>query len=237
MNELAIADPNLHVIAETPDEMKSANQALIEWCAQKIKLVKEEHKELQECYEVAKKNRWRWRPLKHHAELAAKRVEYYKKMEAALRAGYYIVPNFPVSIFAIRTNRDTPLRLVTTNNWSSHEQKAQMLPQGEGDYKSSDPHVWSRPIDWDKEKKQYTKTEYWAESFKQIEFPISMMKPRVMEAVTRAMAMKIFDDFGILPGHRKVDPVIVGRIIDPRNPWRDKLVSFIIAWALDTEVL
>lgn len=239
MNQLALAEQHLHVIAQTPDEMKSANQALTEWCNHKITLLKEDHKELNDCYLVAKQNRWRWKPLKKHAEMALKRIEYYRKIQAALKAGFYIVPNFPVSLFAIRTNVDQPLRLVSTSWNNGHDQKARTLPEGKGEYKNPEPKVMQRVVEFD-EKGKAKKTEYWAESFKEVEFPFNMAKPKIMEATTRAMAMKLFDDFGILPGHAvKRDPMIIGRILDPRSPgWGErKHVSFIIAWALDTEVL
>jgi len=65
-----------------------------------------------------------------------------------------------------------------------------------------------------------------------------MAKPRIMEATSRAMALKIFDDFGILPAQRKGDPMIIARIIDPRSrSYSDKHVSFLITWHLDTRTL
>lgn len=240
MNELAIAEEHLHVIAETPEEMKSANQALAEWCNHKIKLMQQERNELHECYLKAKKNRWNYKSLERHVKLAEQRITFYRKIQTALKAGFYIVPNFPVSLFAIRTDRDKPLKLLTTHNgWRDHDQKAMVLPEGEGEYKNPDPLVLQSVIERD-EKGNAKKTKYWAESFREIEFPFNMAKPKVMEAASRAMAMKLFDDFGILPGHRRTgDPIIVGRIHDPRPQGYSprKHVSFIIAWALDTEVL
>lgn len=65
-----------------------------------------------------------------------------------------------------------------------------------------------------------------------------MSKPKIMEATTRAMALKIFDDFGILPEERKQDPLIIARIRDPRSTaYNHRFVSFIIAWNLNTSTL
>jgi hypothetical protein len=75
----------------------------------------------------------------------------------------------------------------------------------------------------------------------EIDFPVTMTKAHIMQAVDRAMAIKIFDDFGCLPGHhKKRDPIIVGRLRDPRpaswtNPQR--WISFILAWHLDTDMI
>lgn len=246
--ELAVASPqnisvhqdgSLQVSAFTPDEMLHANSALIQWCDGKIASLESEHKELSEAVEHAKLRKWKTSTLAKHANLSLKRIEYFRKMKGALEQGFYIVPNFPVTMFAIRTSREKPLRLATFSRWGSTlEQPAQALPAGEGEYKNPLPEVWQSACPTEKEP---DRKEYWAEFYKDIEFPINMAKPQIMEAVTRAMALNIFDEFGILPDPKpKRDPVIIGRIIDPRSvsySTQKKHISFIIAWHLDTRVL
>ena len=253
MNELAIAEPsniiqkgdNIEIQAQTPQEMQQANGALIVWCDQKIKLVQAEYREMKAAAEHAKKNRWSWKPLASQAARSKKRADYYKKIKSALEQGFYIVPNFPVSVFALRSNKDAPLALFSTThgcNYQPFAQKEQLcgtLPEGEGEYKNPFPlvHFENEVVTNDKGEK-HRNWEHWAEEWRDVEFPISMAKPQIMEAVSRAMAMKIFDDFGVLPGHRKVDPIIVGRIKDPRGPsYGFKGVSFILFWYLDTAIL
>jgi hypothetical protein len=63
----------------------------------------------------------------------------------------------------------------------------------------------------------------------------------VMEATALAMSKRIFDRIGVVTG-KKEDPVVVGQIIDPRSKsvWHhqpDRMVTFFIAWWLDTRTL
>jgi hypothetical protein len=263
MNELVTTDSapaikdssDLSVIAQTPDEMKSANLALIAWCDQKIRELRAEHVELCTASDHAKKMKWQWRTLHAQALKCAKRMIYFGKMRQALKEGFFIVPNFPVNVFAIRTERGYPLQMWSIDENYSYkpfrhkQQPSSMLPEGEGEYKNPFPLVRHRrelakkpdgspQINW----------VQWADEFKDIEFPLCMAKPQIMEATSRAMAMKLFDDFGLFEGHttmrvhveRRVtrDPIIVARLKDPRSTtyeWRG--ISFIVAWHLDTAVL
>jgi len=57
---------------------------------------------------------------------------------AAFEAGYYIVPNFPATVFAIRTDRDNPKRnkhIAYTYN-PKITAECDVLPAGEGEYKN-----------------------------------------------------------------------------------------------------
>lgn len=66
-----------------------------------------------------------------------------------------------------------------------------------------------------------------------------MAKPHIMCAVERAMALKIFDDIGILPdpSPKKKDPIIVGRIYDNPTTYHRVPLTFMISWHLDTRAL
>ena len=105
------------------------------------------------------------------------------------------------------------------------------MPISVGDYKNNRPNIYEKRID---EKTKH----YWAESWKDVEFPVNMCKPVIMEATTEAMALKIFDRFGVFPSTRKkIDPVIIGQIVHKAGPFNEKIVSFMIAWHLNTNVL
>ena len=86
-----------------------------------------------------------------------------------------------------------------------------------------------------------------AAAFFPLALPVTMAKPTIMYAATRAMALKIFDDLAILPGYApgegtnppKGDPIIVARILDPTrsyNGWykKEHWVTFMVAWHLNT---
>lgn len=253
MSEQALAireSHNIEVSARTPDEMKESNQKLIQWCDSKIRELRTDHIELDAAYKSALKKKWKHSVLQRHAEIAKKRIIFYGKLRTALKGGYYIVPNFPVTVFAMRTERNKPLRLASTvrQNYPPSmlkEQQTSSLPAGAGSYVSPKPNVTvenfgevsikdgSKTIEWGS----------WAEKWNPVEFPICMSKLEIMEATNRAMEIKLFDDFGVLSNasiHRRGcgDPIIVGRIRDPRSTtWNQRYVSFIIAWHLDTRTL
>lgn len=241
-SQLATVSENITVMAETPAEMQNANQSLIEWCKAKMKALNADHFELFAAYTHAVEHKWKSSTLKRHADLALKRVEFYNKIKKALELGYYIVPNFPVTVFAIRTDKKSPLKLMSTTSWSEREQKAPALQEGEGDYKNPLPEIYEQTStvpDPQKPGENKKVTKYWAHDWLALDFPINMAKPRIMEASSRVMALKLFDDLGVLPSpYHKADPVIIARILDPRStPYSRRYVSFMVAWALDTKTL
>lgn len=234
---------NVDVVAENSDEMALAQSSLVEWFRAKLKLVRVEAAELRFAYQQAVERKWKSSTLQRHADLALKRVEFYEKVLGALEHGYQIVPSFPVTAFMIRTNRKNPLRMVTPNYWAKHTQEPEGLPTGEGAYKNPFPVVRQETLS-PATQTQSEKVRYWAESWESVEFPVSMAAPRIIEATTRAMALKIFDDIGILPGHApsegtrapRGDPVIVARIKQPKKYPAENVrwVTFIVAWRMNT---
>lgn len=241
---------NLEVQAQTPDEMKEANVALITWCDQKIRSLRVDFIELEATWKAAKERKWKFTVLKRHAAICKKRIIFYGKLRTALKSGWYIVPNFPVSVFAIRTDKTKPLALLSTyrQNQQPHvtkDQQTASLPHGEGEYVSPNPVVSIENFGKAKLTDGREVTEWSAEAtdWNEVDFPLCMAKPKIMEAVGRAMEIKLFDDFGVLSdahiGRRGCgDPIIVGRIRDPRSTtYHQKMVSFIIAWSLETRTL
>jgi hypothetical protein len=244
---------NIEVTAETSGEMAQCQSALIGWCKAKIAETRHQARELKEAFHHAVKRKWKSDTLKRHAALAAKRQDFYERMLRALEQGYQIVPSFPITAFAIRTDRKNPLRMFTTDWVQKHTQESNQLPAGEGDYKNPFPLVLDERVAPEVRATETTpyKSEvknYWAEAWKELEFPVTMAKPRIMEATTRAMALKIFDEIGILPGyapHKGTrppagDPMIIATLIVPKSPGgyiEARRISFIIAWHLDTKSL
>ena len=233
------AQVDVQLTATEPDEIACAQQALIAWCAQKIDSLNAERLELESARDHAIKQKWSSGTLKKHAALAQNRVEFYEKMKSALEHGYVIIPNFPVTVFAIRTSKSKPLKMLS-DSWSdTHEQKAEQLPEGVGDYKNPFPKVWQRQLQKGTQENDWKSiTEYWVEEWKDMDFPISMSKVRIMEATTNAMALRLFDDFGIMPERKREDPIIVARLLDPRSTkYNRRFVTFMVAWHLNTRDL
>lgn len=241
-----IPPANIEVTAESPDEMEMAQKSLIEWARNKVTEQQQDRDELVAAYDYAVKQKWANGALKRQSEKAVKRVTFYEKVLQALEAGYVIVPNFPVTAFAIRTDKTKPLKMLTTRWADSHTQIPQALPVGEGEYKNPFPAVWEKSIAPETNTTNEVK-QYWSGAWKDLEFPVSMSKPTIMAAATRAMALKIFDDLAILPGHApsegtrppKGDPIIVARIMDPTRSFLGysnsaHWVTFMVAWHLNT---
>ena len=88
--------------------------------------------------------------------------------------------------------------------------------------------------------------EYFNKAFEDVEFPLDLAKPELMRITSEAMALKLFDEIGVLRVQRddtavaKGDPVILGRIIHPvgrdYNSARTRL-TFFIGWYVDTRDL
>lgn len=222
----------MHDVALTatlPGEMIEAQDQLIAWCENKIAVEKADAEELRLATDHAKKCKWKYSTLQSNYYKAVRRVEYYEKIKLSLEAGFYIVPNFPIQMFAIRTKSKRPsyAKMTEWRGGSDFKQDAKELPVGEGEYKNPFPVIYETggenkhfyPGEWD-----------------QFEFPVMMAKPQIMEATNRAMALRIFDQIGIMPAHRKEDPVIIGQI-HRKSGYNTKTVSFMIAWHLNTNVL
>lgn len=244
---------DVSVTATRPDEMAQAQTALIHWAEAKVAEMAAEHDEAKATLETAVKCKWRTEPLRRLHAKAEKRLTFYEKILAALRAGYTIVPNFPVTAFAIRTDRTRPLRMLTTSHYTKHTQQPAGLPVGEGEYQNPFPHVdqttvreYSPPHDGKPAQQEIC--EYYAYAWRDLEFPVTMAKPEIIEATTRAMAIKVFDDLGVLPGLApgegtkppKGDPMIVARIWDESqmlpgySRQSRRHVTFMVAWRINT---
>lgn len=234
---------NLCLTALEPGDMATCQQAMILWVTRKIAEIRADAAELRAAFEHAKARKWKTSVIGAHMRKQEARVSFYEKMKTALEHGYVIVPNFPVTAFAIRTSRTSPLRMITHANWVlNKDQKPEVLPAGEGHYQNPFPEVWSRKVrhsDPQKAAAGQTEIESWAAGWNDLDFPINMARPEVMEATSNAMALKIFDQLGILPSpYKKQDPIIVGQLIDPRGTkYRPKVVTFMVAWHLDTRTL
>jgi hypothetical protein len=215
--------------------------SLILWSARKIQAIKGEIAEAQEQLAIAVQNKWNRAAWQTQIRKHERRMAFYKKVKGALEAGYYIVPPFPVEIFAIRTDRKRP-EPMRSDFSSNHDQLAQSLPIGEGSY--VDPRPTCQKDSWTKTNPDGTKkqmTEYYATEFRAVDFPFKLAKPEIMGATAKAMAQKIFDRLGILPGTHKPDPIICGQIIIPNQPsWSKRdpnVINFFVAWWLDTSTL
>lgn len=230
------------VIATTPAAMIEAQKSLISWADRKIEAIKLESKEAVEQLAIAVERKWKTDAWRRQVAKYERRVEFYEKIKAALNAGYYIVPPFPIDVFAIRTKRESPKAMDGTHP-NNHDQDAQVLAIGDGRYVDPTPVRDSyNDVTTGSDGKPRTVTHYHATEFSDVEFPFKLARSEIRDATNAAMALGIFDRMGVLPRTRSPDPLVCGQIIVPGQPsyyGADSLkaVTFFVAWWLDTKTL
>jgi len=209
------------------------------------------------CKELLKDGKWNPHALKRALENARKRYDFYEKALLILEAGYMLFPTGSCDLFAVRTKRRTPdAQLVKSeyawgDNRTTRQAKAQALRAGEGRYVSTDLLIYQRQeaieVEKNGEKVKVDGFRFRNEDFQDIEFPLEIAKPELMQITSQAMALKFFDEIGVLrirsddaAAPRKADPVILGRIIYPiKQGWASerRRLTFYIGWYIDTATL
>ena len=231
---------DVQLVARSPDDMQRAQQSLSAWVSQKIAILERDFDDATQNSRLAVSSKISPKVFDRQCDMLRRRIQFYEKIQQAVGAGYCIVPNFPVDIFAIRTTRKAPKRGESTYSLSRFEQHPMKLPAGAGEYQDNLPVVSSRVESrTDREGKEIQQRVYYPSDWpEEIDFPVSVVKPVVMSATTQAMALKCFDSLGIAGGrHQKGDPIVVGHIYDPRDRGFYRFVTFLIAWWVDTRDL
>jgi len=127
---------DMMVVARSPKELEVAQGRLILWAGTNLEKAREELADVQKNFEISQRNKWRSGPWKNRIPHLKKLMNYYEKIRAALEAGYYVVPDFPIDVFAIRTSRKNPHKNIAHSRspWDLRiqEQKTDSPPLGEG---------------------------------------------------------------------------------------------------------
>ena len=232
------------LIARTAGEMQQAQGRLIEWADAKLVELRAELGDADTEFKNARKRKWRSSGLSRIMTRLRGQVRFYDKVREALKAGFALVPDFPVSVFAIRTEYESPSG--TTSNISQKPSRMD-LPQrtespalGDGKYVSPFPAVFhsSKQIPKDAHHDERTKFTIEATAFAEVDIPLALAKPVLADALDHAMALKCFDELGICPPTRRRarDPMVIGTVI-LKEGFREQRISFLVAWFLDTRTL
>ena len=246
--------PIVHLVARNPVEMASAQAHLASWLAIKVGLCQTEAAELSGAVAEAKQHKWKSSILEGQHTRAVERHRFYEKCLLAVEAGYTIIPDIPIDVFAIRTARAKPRpgEKVTesTNQWvrpNLPDETPQRLPAGEGEYRNPAQLVQVlHERDKNNEGEELHIRSIKATGWNAIEFPVIAAVPLVMSATEQAMAAKLFDQIGVSPQGRarNADPLIIGQILGQARGWnygagqaRYRTASFLIAWHLDVRTL
>jgi hypothetical protein len=240
--DVAVLDPegkveNLPLVALTPWEMPEQQRKLAAWCTRKIDSVQRELATF-----VALEDEAIAGGFKHASYTAAvnrtkKRIVYYEKIQAAVEAGYLIVPNMPTKTFAVRVNRAKPSRKQGNYQSSVNQADPDLLPAGEGRYVDDALYTGSETYqDTDYAGKAIEKVRHFSTDFDEdVDFPLQGVMPEVLRATSRAMALKLFDQLGVVLNNGGRDPIVVGQLLDPKG--NSRLVTFFVAWWLNTDTL
>jgi hypothetical protein len=238
--EKPLDDDKLVVIARNPAEMQVAQQKLCEWAAGQVEKSLAELREMEASLEEAKKSKWRTTGFVTNIRYARERFNYYTKVKAALDAGYVIVPNFDLDIFAIRTTKHRPKNEESSGRWGkptprdfeNHSDRPQL---GDGEYRDPWPQLTHTVETVGAGDKAHKENRAVAGDWRDVDFPYKLAKPQILTDTSKAMACMIFDKIGVTP-HRRArnqDPMIVGQITCKGRPSQEKDISFLITWWVD----
>lgn len=225
------------LIALDPHGLAAAQTTLIEWCDGKLSAIQTEITQAHGIAQALRKANMSDARARRLVTGINKRAAFYSKIKVALNEGYYILPPIPHQTFAIRSKREFPLRNEAIGSkWKADEPKAQILPVGEGEFHNAT--VEREVVNYVTMKENGKDVEKSVEanvSWKEIEFPFFPVKPEIIEATSKALAMKVFDWLGAAPPYRSTDPMIIGCIKHYKQ--YQGPVHFFVAWWLDLETL
>lgn len=236
-----LGKPNddLIVFARTPGELENSQGHLIHWVKQTLAMHRQKLRDAEANLKAAADAKVKTAPWRRHVSIAKRRIVYYDKVRQALELGYFIVPDFPINVIAVRTTRKKPTKADELVEYRHHARAEgpQELPQGEGRYVNPEKFTTSEKIEVPRGKDAEGKPKMvedtwfriWGE-YAEIDFPIRLVRPEVLQAYGKAAKEKLFDSIGIMPDNRKDrDPMIIGTI-EMNEGAKKKRVSFLVAW-------
>lgn len=217
--------------ATNAEDMARAQDKQVAWVTRKIETLTAEHNELTAACESAEAGEFEVMPFRRAIRKAAKHIDYYSKIKEALTEGYTLIPRMFAETFAVRTKR-----IHVPGTRRDYRSSVDMLHSegpalGKGRYVGAALVVTST-THTNYEGKQ--RTRHFATDFTDVDFPLTAVPAKVIDATTRAMALEAFDELGIVNG--KTDPIVVGIIKRPGRPMQSGLF-FLVAWFVDLKSL
>jgi hypothetical protein len=232
---------DLIVMARTPAQLDQSREQVKDWLQLKLRSLRAAEQNAQENLDAAIQAKVKTSAWKAVIYRERRRIKYYEKLYAALEAGYYIVPDFPINVIAVRTKKTRPTVGGTEYRWASdvRDEPHQFLPVGEGEYVNPDIAAYpvQRNVQNSEGKTESVTRHQAAFEFDEIDFPLRVIRPQILKDFSKAVQAKIFDEIGVLPDtRRRQDPVVVGRI-ELKEGYTRKSCSFIISWWIPTSSL
>lgn len=225
------------LVALSAADLQQTQTALLAHCDRMDAVLARELSDLDANAVTAAEAGWRTGPVHAAIRRAEQRRAYYAKIRAAVEAGYVIVPNFPITVLAVRVRGAVPRPQTGTHLGSWRLQtKTLPLPAGVGAYVDDRlaAHVETTQTTGSDGKTRES-TEWIGDEYAEPDFPVRAVKPAVLQATHRAMALRIFDRIGMVQNSGGRDPIMVGQLLDPRG--RNRLATFFVAWWLELDTL
>lgn len=251
-----------HLTAVNPTEMQAVESNLKPWLEIKLAEIEQNIVECNRALNEAKDNGWSTSALTAARNRAVDDETFYNKILLAVEAGHTIIPDFPISIFAIRRSQPDQRQLHTwtghvskSETWLSNPARPDYAPAGAGEYRNPRPEVntWFSYMRKNAEGQEYRpyNIERTGRPVGPIVFPSQTARSPIMRATADAMAEKTFDQIGVcLPvapdalarrvqenAGRAGDPIVIGQVVRKGMGGRHRVVSFIIAWYLNLNEL
>ena len=243
---LAVVDPvvsQVHLVARNPVQMQNARADMAVWLKDKIVECEIDVRDFEAAVDRARQNKWATSSLARAKSKAVGERTFYEKLLAAVEAGYTIIPEFPIDVFAVRVSRVNPKAAVASSNYAHSarvdDETPNIMKAGEGRYVSPSQTVTNyNRKETDNAGKEFTRYFQRAVGLRDVVFPVRSARVEVMDATAEAMALKVFDRIGICPQTaRNADPLIIGQVLGQKRGYTQKTISFIIAWHLDLRTL
>lgn len=219
------------VVATNYGEMIAAQQTLVDWAQVKLDAEKNSFNELNQVREQLQGNGLSADRVTRQLDACKRRLTYYAKVAAALRAGYTIVPSMWSTIFAVRTKSERPPRSLKDRP-DKCKPPVRALDPGLGRYVGPGTEYYVHDGGPHPTREGKRLQLYKAANFLDVELPVEAQKPQIIEATARAMRELVFDAIGIV--NRGSDPMILGEI---KRPGAYDRTQFLICYFVDFESL
>lgn len=236
MEDIATLVPDTRVLAAmSAGEMPAVQKQLTDWLGRKLGSLKTDISMFEENIRIAEQGNMKTGPWKSVLSRTRRLFNYYEKLKIAVSEGFVIIPDLQATTIAVRVDKAMPVAAETESRWRAATAVPQSsLPAGAGRYVDDENTV----DHWTVTRKNHAGNDYQADRYaatgfdEEIDFPMLVVKPVVLEATQRAMALRVFDRIGVV-GARNKDPLVIGEVLGPNG----KKQVFFIAWWLDVETL
>lgn len=226
-----------HLVAQDTGQLQEAHAGMLAWVRNAQLAVERELGAEQANLAAAVDAGFKTSAFDARIKRLEKRKIFYGKIEAALLDGFVLVPNFPMNVFAVRTNAKPRGR--PRDGMGAQLQQPQMLPIGEGENRNPNPLLEYRTETRHRnygEKEAYEQVVSWPTDWQEeIDFPLTIARPELMQRTATTLARKLFDEIGVAVdanwSTRGVDPILLGRIRNPREG--RPAVTFFLGWYFD----